>query len=154
MAASGYVAADEGEALWHFGGLAVIKLDGEATDGEYALLDELMPKGSEAYLHVHSREDETFVVVDGEVTFTIGEQTVVATSGAVVSARRGVPHAFRVESETARFLSFIRPAGLENAIRELSPPATTRTLPPTPIERPSIERMRKLGADYGIDFLE
>jgi quercetin dioxygenase-like cupin family protein len=153
---SGYAALhpEEGQAFWHFGGLLVLKLTGSDTDGQLALAEELMPRGCEAYMHRHSRDAETFFMLDGEVTFTLGEERFLATSGAVVHVPRGVPHAFRVESETARFLVFQTPAGLERAFPLLSPPAEALTLPPASMGRPTVERMREVGAEFGTEILE
>jgi mannose-6-phosphate isomerase-like protein (cupin superfamily) len=144
---------DDGEAVWHFGGLALIKLSAADTDGRVALLDELMPQGTEAWLHVHSREDETFCVLEGQVTFTRGDGQIVARPGSVVHMPRGTPHAFRVDSARARFLSFITPAGLEEAIRILGTPAEGRVLPPPEIGRPELGRMRDVLENFGIEIV-
>src|SRR5256885_4608278 len=59
---------DEGDALWAFGGLAVIKASSEATDGRVFVVEMLAPRGAGSPLHVHHREDEWFYVTDGELT--------------------------------------------------------------------------------------
>ena len=51
------------------------------------------PPGSGPQLHSHPYE-EIFVVQEGQVTFTIGEATLEATSGQIVIAPAGVPHKF------------------------------------------------------------
>lgn len=44
-------------------------------------------------------------------------------------APRGIPHSFRVESETARFLGLSTPAGHERFFREAGQPALERMIP-------------------------
>jgi quercetin dioxygenase-like cupin family protein len=44
-------------------------------------------------LHMHPYA-ETFIVEEGEATFTVGEDTIVASAGDIVVAPAEVPHAF------------------------------------------------------------
>ena len=54
---------------------------GEDTNGKYALWEALVPPGGGPPPHVHSREEEGFYLLEGEITFTIGENRLVATAG-------------------------------------------------------------------------
>jgi quercetin dioxygenase-like cupin family protein len=82
----------EGEARWWLGGLATIKATSKETGGHYTLVEVLEPEG-EAPLHVHHREDEAFWVLEGEVTFQIGEETIEASAGSFVFGPQGrTPH--------------------------------------------------------------
>ena len=63
----------EGEARWWLGGLATVKATGKETDGRYTLVEVLDPEG-EGPLHVHHNEDEGFWVLEGELTFEVGER--------------------------------------------------------------------------------
>ncbi len=49
--------------------------------------------GSGPELHTHPYE-ETFIVQDGNVLFTVGEETVEATGGQIVVVPAGTPHKF------------------------------------------------------------
>ena len=81
-------------------------------------------------LHVHRHDDETFYVLEGEVTlFVAGEQTVL-DAGQAALAPRDVPHAYRVESEEARWLVIATPAGFDAFVREVAEPAPAEELPP------------------------
>ena len=44
-------------------------------------------------LHTHPYT-ETFIIQDGQATFTVGEATVEAKAGDIVVAPAGIPHAF------------------------------------------------------------
>ena len=83
----------EGEARWWFGGLATIKATKEQTGGHYTLVEVLEPEG-EGPLHVHYREDEGFWVLEGQLTFEVGEETIKAGPGSFVFGPKDVPHAF------------------------------------------------------------
>lgn len=65
-------------------------------------------------LHVHDDEDDSFYVLEGEVTFTLGDEDVVAGPGTFVLVPPGVEHTFANRSETrARFLNVHAPAGFD-----------------------------------------
>ena len=119
----------EGEARWWLGGLATIKATGKETDGRYTLVEVLEPEGEQP-LHVHHREDEGFWVLEGELTFEVGEETIKASPGSFLFGPKDVPHRYTVESGPARLLFILSPAGFEEFIYATSEPAQERTLPP------------------------
>jgi mannose-6-phosphate isomerase-like protein (cupin superfamily) len=145
----------EGEARWWLGGLATIKATSKETDGLYTLVEVLEPEG-EAPLHVHHREDEAFWVLDGEVTFRIGDETIEASAGSFVFGPRDVPHTFTVHSGSARLLFLLSPGGFEEFIYATSEPAKEHTLPPAPEGPPSeaeMEQLRAAARQYGGELL-
>jgi mannose-6-phosphate isomerase-like protein (cupin superfamily) len=82
----------EGEARWWLGvSLATIKATGKETGGHYTLVEVLEPEGEEAPLHVHHREDEAFWVLEGALTFEVGEETIKASPGSFVLGPQGYP---------------------------------------------------------------
>jgi quercetin dioxygenase-like cupin family protein len=143
---------DEGEALWFLGVLATIKAGGEATGGRCCVIEHLAPKGAGSPLHVHSREDEWFYVIEGELAFWVGGRRIEASAGAFVYGPRGIPHTFTVTSSQAKFLLVAEPAGFEDFMRRLAEPARTRTLPP-PGQPPDPARLTAIAAEYGIEIL-
>ena len=106
----------EGEARWWLGGLSTIKATGKETDGLYTLVEVFEPQGVEVPVHVHHNEDEAFYVLEGEMTFYVGEETYKAAPGTFVFGPRDVPHAYTIDSGPARFLMFCSPAGFEGFI--------------------------------------
>lgn len=145
----------EGEARWWLGGLATIKATGKETDGHYTLVEVLDPEGEQP-LHVHHREDEGFWVLEGEVTFEVGEKTIKASPGSFVFGPKDVPHRYTVESGPAKILYVLSPAGFEEFIYATSEPAQERALPPQPEGPPSeaeIEQLRAIVRQYGAELL-
>jgi mannose-6-phosphate isomerase-like protein (cupin superfamily) len=146
----------EGEAWWWVGVLATIKATKEQTGGQYTLVEILAPEGYPGVLHVHHAEDEGFWILEGELTFYVGDQTMKAPPGSFLFGPKGVPHAFTVDSGPARLLFVLSPAGFEDLIREMGEPAREPTIPPQPEEPPGeaeMERMAAIAAKYGGEIL-
>lgn len=145
----------EGEARWWLGSLTTIKATGKETAGLYTLVEVLEPDGAEGPLHVHHREDEGFWVLEGELTFQIGDQTLNAGPGSFVFGPKGIPHSYRVDAGPARLLYMLSPAGFEELIYATSEPAQSLTLPP-PQAAPDEAEMAKLLStvrEYGAEIL-
>lgn len=144
---------DEGEALWAFGGLALIKATGESTGGEVAVTEQLAPLGAGSPLHVHHREHEWFYVIEGELTFWVGGETTVAPAGSFVFGPKGIPHTFMVSSGQARFLLVTEPAGFDRFMRAAGEPAPRLEIPPAPTEPPDVAALTALAAEYDIEII-
>jgi quercetin dioxygenase-like cupin family protein len=126
---------------------------GEDTDGKYALWEAIVPPGGGPPLHVHSREEEGFYVLEGEITFQIGDRRLVASTGTFANMPVGTTHSFKNESgKTARMLISVAPAGLERMFFEFGvplPEGSMTTLPPTNEE---IEKLLAVAPSYGIEI--
>ncbi|MFC4126394.1 cupin domain-containing protein [Nocardia rhizosphaerae] len=92
---------------------------GSETNGKYALFEATLRPGEGAPFHVHSREEEGFFVLDGEVAFYTESGRVPAVAGTFVNASTGVVRGFRNETERdARMLILEAPSGLEKMFLE------------------------------------
>lgn len=156
----------DSERLWFLGTLARMKLDGSQTGGRFALWEGVLPQGAAPPLHSHP-QDETFYVIDGELTSWLVEPGLaddradlpgwVGTCGrrcgpgAVVYAPAGAPHTFRVESDTARMLFISTPSGIEEYVRALAEPAGWPWLQPPPDgPRVAAERIATVERELGM----
>lgn len=139
------------------GGFFKVLLAPEQTGGSMALVDMTLPKGVEPPVHMHSREDETFYLLEGAMSFHIGDSLIKAAVGEAVFAPRQVPHHFVIESESARFLTLITPGQFLDYFLEFSFPAVeeVRIVPPQgPPPAEFIEHMTsKLTGKYGVLFI-
>src|SRR5262245_45862794 len=92
---------------------------GWAKKGQYPLLEAIVPPGGGPPPHVHSREEEGFYVLEGEITFSMGDKRRVASAGVFANMPVGTPHSFRNESsKPAKMLISVAPAGLEKMFSE------------------------------------
>jgi mannose-6-phosphate isomerase-like protein (cupin superfamily) len=142
----------EGTPVWFLGNLMVVKATAGSTGGAYGLLESLVAAGSGPPLHVHHREDETFWVLEGELTVRCGDETYRAPAGSYVFLPRDVPHTYRVEGNTpARLLTLLTPGGCEAFFVEGGRPAERLTLAPP--QRPDLARLERAAQKYGSEFL-
>jgi quercetin dioxygenase-like cupin family protein len=143
---------DEGEALWGFGTLWTIKASAEQTGGRFALIEERAPRGAATPLHVHREDDETFYVLAGEITFYLDDdQPIPATAGSFVHVPGGAAHAFRVDSETARYLIISTPQHECFYRAAFGDPARSRDLPPQ--GEPDWDRINAAAEEYKVEVL-
>jgi quercetin dioxygenase-like cupin family protein len=159
VAAEPRVVNSEGQALWFLGTLAQMKLVGAQTGGRFGLWESVCPQGAAPPLHSHP-QDETFYVLDGEITVWVvepdelrdGDRTWVKTHarrcgpGSVMFAPGGTPHTFRVETGTAKMLVISTPAGIEDLVHGLAEPAAWPWLPP-PADGPRADRDRRVAIE-------
>jgi quercetin dioxygenase-like cupin family protein len=119
----------QGEARWYGNSLWEFLVPNEATGGQLTVFRATMPEGFSPPRHIHTREDEVFLVLDGDACFDIDGRRLLAGPGTTVYMPRGVPHTFRVQSPVARMLGIMTPGRFEELFRNLSVPAGARTLP-------------------------
>jgi quercetin dioxygenase-like cupin family protein len=153
--------AAHAEPLWFLGTLQRIKLEGSQSDGRLGVWEGLMPRGAAPPLHSHP-QDESLYVLEGELTAWLvpaelvdGDWAASCSSrlgvGSLLYAPGGVPHTFRVESDTARLLFLSTPAGVEEYVKALSEPARWPWLQPPPDgPRVPAERMREVEERLGM----
>lgn len=142
-----------GEARWWFGALAVIQATAADTGGQLAIIEVTEAPGAEAPLHVHHREDEAFWILEGDVTFEVGDVVIEAHAGDYAFGPRGVPHRYTVGDAGCRMLFILTPGGFEDLVIAMSEPARSRTLPPAPDGPPDMERMMAAAKAHGCEVL-
>ena len=143
---------EEGQSIWFLGTLMTLKATGEQTNGAYGLIEQVLPPGFAAPFHIHHNEDEAFYLLEGEATFTCGDQTMKAIPGSYIFFPRDIPHWFCIEGDKpARLLQFNFPAGLENFFVEVGEPTPKLTLPPA--GPPDIEKLASTAAKYDVEIL-
>ena len=93
-----------------------VKASVSSTAGAFTLIESRTTGG--APWHVHSREDEYFYVVEGEISVSCGRETFHAGPRSFVFLPRNVPHAWDVKSGKATVLMMTVPGMLEEFLRE------------------------------------
>lgn len=138
----------------HFmGGYWTFLLNGSETNGQFALMEVNIRCGLEPPPHMHTKEDETFHILEGEITLTADHVEHHLKAGELIHLPRGVMHSFKAQTEKVKMLAHIAPAGLEEMFIAMSTPADTMDYPSAPAGPPPPEVLQRIGvlqAQYGI----
>lgn len=123
---------------WPFNPAGVVgrysmKTTAEQTQGRLSQVLITDGRGAAAPLHIHHDADESFYVIDGQITLYVGEERIEAAAGFFVLVPKGVPHAFLVQSEQAEFLISFAPAGTEGFLAEVGIPVVPGEPKPRPM---------------------
>lgn len=94
-------------------------LPASATGGAMTVIDNAVPAGFGPPRHVHAREDEAFVVLEGEIELWVAGASRVVRAGQAGFAPRGTEHAFRALTET-RMLVILTPSGFEGFFADMA----------------------------------
>ena len=101
----------EAPAYWSLGELLTVLATAEQTGGAFSLMEERLPRGAEPPPHVHHREDEAFLVLEGRLTVRVGDDRFAASPGSFVYCPREIPHLLTVETDEVRMLTLCTPGG-------------------------------------------
>ncbi len=140
---------------WFMGSLFTFLATAEETAGQFACLDITVRKGIDIPPHTHTRDDESFYILEGEVLCHIGDREYPAKQGEFVFLPRNIAHTWQPLTDTLRFLLLITPAGSERVFWEFSESARSLGLPPASEEPPSEDFLRRLIArdnEFGVIY--
>jgi quercetin dioxygenase-like cupin family protein len=95
----------------------------DQTDGALSMIEVAIPPKTLVKPHLHTREDEMTLVLDGTVGARLGGETVEEIpAGSWLAKPRDVPHAmWNVGDAPARILEVIMPGGLERYFELVAP---------------------------------
>lgn len=116
-----------------------LKISGKDTNGQLSVFEYTGLAKVGPALHVHFKQDEIFMVTEGEYRFVVGKQTHVLTAGQTIFLPRNIPHTWIQLSDTGKMIYMLQPAGkmeeffiLMNSLKE----------------KPSAEEMDKIHAAH------
>jgi quercetin dioxygenase-like cupin family protein len=133
-------------AVWFAGVRVIVHVDAAGSDGRFGVWESEESQGVCLPLHVHEREDEQVVVLEGAITCRVGDATHRLAAGATLALPRGVPHAHLVTAPRARLLTVATPGGFERLFAELGVPAAPGTTAPArPDDATFAAAVRRLG---------
>jgi quercetin dioxygenase-like cupin family protein len=90
-----------------------LKLYGEQSTGDWAVVENVVCAGDEPPMHTHTREDESVYVLEGAIIAYVGDQQFEVEAGSYAALPNNVPHGFAVRGEKVRLLQTLHPAGAE-----------------------------------------
>jgi quercetin dioxygenase-like cupin family protein len=125
----------------------LVKLGSADTNGAAVVFHQDVLPMSGPPLHRHSREDEWFYVLDGEITFEIDGQRTILQAGGSAFAPRGTSHTFKNFCDwSAKMLVMLTPGDFQQFVEELS-------LLNSGLPAPDLVRTERLMLEYGIELL-
>jgi mannose-6-phosphate isomerase-like protein (cupin superfamily) len=142
----------EGASVWSLGGRFTTKAGANDTQQRFSMVEALALQTTEPPLHIHHREDEAWYVLDGAMTFYVGDDVLTAGPGDFVYAPMGLAHTFTVDVEPTRVLVFASPAGFEHFAADLGVPASTDETPASSV-MPAPDVLGPVAERYGIEII-
>ena len=140
--------------VWFFGGARCsVKIGGDQTGGRLYQVHITEQRGSGPPLHIHHNADETFYVIDGQLTIYIGDERVEAGPGDFVFGPQGVPHAYVAQSEQAEFLVTFAPASMDRFFEELGGVPVVPGEPAPAASYPDPEGFARGAARWGVEIV-
>jgi len=134
-------------------GLGSVCLSGTDTGGAYCLLEVSLAPGMGVPRHTHTREDEMYFVLAGELKVTVGENVFLLGPGDSLLAPRDIPHELRNSGDTTNhYLLVFSPSGFEEFVLATAVPAPDNAVAPTEPPAVAVRNVHELAADYGILF--
>ncbi len=110
------------------------------SPGRIFAMEAVVPPGGGPPLHIQTREDEAFYILEGEVTFWADGDRVVAHTGTFIHMPPDVAHRFQNEGDgDARMLIWFSPAAIEGMFDEMAADP---------------ENYAVIGPTYGVTFIE
>lgn len=135
----------EGEVLNVIGDIQTHKLVGSETGNQIVEWVDNVEPGVGIPPHIHTKEDEIFRVIKGQIEIMVDGKTSVLEAGDTAFAPKNIPHSWKVVgTEKAKMITSALPAGIEVMFNELA------DLPPGP---PDFEKVAKICGNHGITFL-
>lgn len=137
---------------WYGPNLVTILTNNKETNGAFSLVNTLLRRGFDPPLHMHTREDESNYILEGEIIYTVGEETIYAKQGDYIHLPKNVPHTFKLVTETARTLLLITPGGFEKMFVECGTRAQALELPPLNGKPPAafFEKLNQVNLELGV----
>src|SRR5262245_38365694 len=134
-------------------GIGSVCLSGADSGGAYCLLEVGLAPGMSVPRHTHTREDEAYFVLVGELEVTVGDEVFILRPGDSIMAPRDIPHQLRNSGDAENhYLLVFSPSGFEEFLRVTAVPAPDNAA--APIKPPAIpvQNVHELATGFGILF--
>ena len=144
----------EGDTFSAVGDVYRVLASGRQTGDVYALSEIRVSPNNGPPPHIHSREDECFFVLEGEIDFQVGDERITARPGTFIQGPRGIAHSFKNNTQLpACMLAFVTPAGFENFFNEFAQPVASFDSPAIPPGKDEVDKLLAAAPKYGVQIL-
>jgi len=134
-------------------GIGSVCLSGADTGGAYCLLDIGLAPAMTVPRHTHTREDEAYYVLSGELEVIVGDEVFILRAGDTLIAPRDIPHQLRNSGDVENhYLIMFSPSGFEGFLKATAVPAPDNAVAPTEPPAVAVRNVHELAATYGIQF--
>jgi len=134
-------------------GIGAVCLCGADTGGAYCLLEVGLAPGMMVPRHTHTREDEAYYVLSGELEVVVGDEVFILRAGDTLMAPRDIPHRLRNSGNAENhYLIMFSPSGFEGFLEATTVPAPDNAVAPTKPPAVAVRNIQELATDYGILF--
>jgi mannose-6-phosphate isomerase-like protein (cupin superfamily) len=134
-------------------GIGLVCLSGADTGGADCLLEVRLAPKIGVPRHTHTREDETYFVVRGELEVIVGNEVFALKPGDSLTAPRDMPHQLRNSGSVENhYLLVFSPAGFEDFLTLTAVPAPDGATAPTEPRPTPVRNVHALAAGFGIQF--
>ena len=98
-----------------------IRTSVEETAGAYTILELIADPGNGVQMHIHTNEDEHFIVLEGTLRIVNGDKTLDAEAGTTVTVSKGVPHLWcNLSRRPVRALVVLSPGHIEGLFKAVA----------------------------------
>jgi quercetin dioxygenase-like cupin family protein len=131
-----------------FGDVISVLLGGEQTGGRLTVMLGNAPPGGGPPPHLHTNEDELFLVVEGRISYFANDCWTEIGPGGAIYFPRGVVHSFRnIGTTPSKHWLIATPSGLEKFFGECADEFGKAG-------GPDMNRIVEIGHEHGIQFVE
>ncbi|HMF73612.1 MAG TPA: cupin domain-containing protein [Flavitalea sp.] len=126
----------------------------EESNGAIVIAEIQAVPGCEPPRHVHTKEDEVFIIREGSITFFIGDDIIQAKAGDTVYMPVNVPHHFAITSEVASGYMLATPGNIEHFFRSISMVTDDKVI--SPVQVPTEEQVNHFISQtiaFGMEFV-
>ena len=126
----------------------------EQTGGSFGVLQMQEKRGMEPPPHIHTREDEVFIIQTGKIEFTVSGTTYECGAGDVMFLPRNRVHHLKVITPVSDVMNILTPGNFINYFLEMCAeqellPADSNEMPVAPI---MFEKLIAIATRYGVRF--
>lgn len=146
-----HVPADGGTAVFLDGHTYTTIMSKAQSNGEFSLVECVIPDGGATPPHRHHNESETFFVLEGELVVMAADEEHVLQAGGLVYVPKGTRHNFLNRSgKTVRMLALFSPGGMDGLFTDVGKPGVRGA--DAPPEPPNFELMARVAPQYGFSM--